>query len=56
MAVQRLVLIHPHTLDIPTADAVVSLVKNNFKGSISEIQYVQSVNMAMVQFNPAYGP
>lgn len=56
MAVQRLVLIHPHTLDIPTADAVVSLVKNNFRASISEIQNVQSVNMAMVQFNPAYGP
>ena len=54
MAVQRLVLIHPHTLDIPTAKAVVSLVKNNFRASISEIQNVQNVNM--VKLNPAYGP
>ena len=37
MAVQRLVLLHPHDLEIPAKDTVVSLMKARYEASITEI-------------------
>ena len=37
MATQRLVLLHPHNLEIPPKDTIVSVMKASYKALITEI-------------------